>query len=61
MTDRRGPHTLLMQDFVDALRECMGKDPLYHPAKSKRVDAVRFYVPPMAWLERRTGCPHRQS
>jgi len=28
MTDRRGPHTLLMQDFVDALRECMGKDPL---------------------------------
>jgi hypothetical protein len=26
MTDRRGPHTL--QDFVDALRECMGKDPL---------------------------------
>jgi|HubBroStandDraft_1064217.scaffolds.fasta_scaffold4602864_1 hypothetical protein len=48
-----GPRTRLMQEFVNALRACLGKDPLYDEGDSKDVEAERFYVPERQWAPSR--------
>lgn len=45
----------LMQAFVNALRECLGKDPLYEPGDSHRTEAERFYVPAYSWSNATPG------
>ena len=40
------------QAFIDAIRECLGLDPLFAPAKSEE---ERFYRPPLSWKSRSDG------
>lgn len=38
-----------MQVFINTLRECLGKDPLYDPGDSRLTEEQRFYVPAQRW------------
>ena len=49
---RDSERAALLRQFVNAVRECLQKDPLYdmgNPKHSQRTEAERFYVPAMRW------------
>lgn len=42
---RTGQHALLLRQFVDAMREVIGKDPLYGDGRGHATEDERFYRP----------------
>lgn len=46
-----GEDAARMQQFVNAVRAVLRKDPLYDPGDSRLTETERFYAAPRRWLE----------